>query len=105
MQARFQRKSQQLMPRRVEFNFVDAVTETIKRVQLWGKSVGVKTELDGLWLAKCRAQGCEFILGPAGTFAPYRFAEHDITRKYIVRLKRWWLVLDFEHCPLGHSGT
>ncbi len=65
MQARFQRKSQQLMPRRVEFNFVDAMTETIKRAQLRGKSVGVKPELDGLWLAKCRAQGCELVPRPS----------------------------------------
>src|SRR5262245_3014894 len=100
MEAGSQREPEQLMPRGMEFDFVQPVTMTVQGPKLRCEPVCIVAKLDRLRLAECRAQRSQLAFRPARAFSPNCVAKHGVGRKQIVWLERGWLVLDLEHGSL-----
>src|SRR5262249_58211209 len=70
MEPRLDREPEQLMPRRMEFHLVEAVTVTVERPELRYELVGVETSFDRFRTSQGCTQSGQFTFRPARAFAP-----------------------------------
>jgi hypothetical protein len=74
---------EQLVPRRVELDLVDPLSEAVVRVEARGVLVCEPTQLERLAAAQPPELGAPF-LGGATAFAPQRFGERPILGEEVV---------------------
>jgi len=96
------RKAHQLVPRRVEIDLVDAVSETIVSAQARRVLVRLETERQHLLRRRGPRKSADLVSGPGSALAPQRLFEHLVARQRIVVLQRRRLV---QHAVTRHGAT